>query len=166
MVERPCCRKSSTWKTGGHTYIVEGISNCLTPERSALATVFLFGFSPPPPSPVNSQSRLTPKRFFAKKRTSAGGATTPLSNFDSWLWLTPSSLANSFWVTSKPRNSRLRLPKAFKSGLSRFVVRGSPLGLRVSYSVSHVHSASALTIRWSSLATESTLKSVNWLLVR
>ena len=42
---------------------------------------------------VSSATRklLPPKRFFTEKRTSAEGAATPLSNFESWLWLTPSS---------------------------------------------------------------------------
>jgi putative addiction module killer protein len=40
----------------------------------AATDIWLFS-----PSPVNSQSILTPKRFFTKKRTSAGGATTPLA---------------------------------------------------------------------------------------
>jgi hypothetical protein len=69
-------------------------------------------------SPVSSQSTLTLNFLFIRSRTSAAGNATPLSYFESWLWLIPNCRAKSSWVNSNPRVCLIRRPTAPTSATS------------------------------------------------
>jgi hypothetical protein len=65
-------------------------------------------------TPVSSQSTLTLNSCFTRSKTSAGGKISPLSYFESWLWLIPNCSANASCVRSNPRSCLSRLPTALK----------------------------------------------------
>ena len=63
---------------------------------------------------MSSHSIVFPNRLDILRSTSAPISLSPFSYRESWPWLTCNSRANCFWVISKPRSSRSRLPTVFQ----------------------------------------------------
>ena len=70
--------------------------------------------------PVSSQSTLTLNFRFNRSKTSAVGNISPLSYFESWLWLIPSCSANAACVNQIHALCLSRLPMSIVRETTRF----------------------------------------------